>query len=503
MSLLAQSIDGISLRQVLPDAQMAPGKDVRVRSVSCDSRTCQRGDVFVAIAGGKADGHDFAADAVARGASAVVAERPLDLSVPTCLVADAREALGRICQHLAGNPSQQLRVIGVTGTNGKSTTSHMIAAVLRAAGHRTGITGTLGYHDSILSAPAGLTTPQSSELAGWLARMVANRATHAVVEVSSHAISQQRVAGIEFRSVCLTNLRRDHLDYHQTLASYHRAKTELFHQVASGGLIVINADDRASSEHAPLVPGGVLTVGIEKSAEVTGRVLERFKSEQTFLIEAGNACVPVRIGMIGDHNIYNALEAAAVGLAEGIDLATIARGLESVGHLPGRLERIECGQPFGAYVDFAHTSDALEAVLSAVRQVTAGRLICVFGAGGNRDARKRPLMGRTVETLADVAIVTSDNPRLEDPRAIAAEVLSGFSRPGDARWLPDRSEAITYALSLAGPDDSVVVAGRGHETHQEVGYERVPLDDREVVRRHLYNLEPTSRYGGLMSVANS
>ena len=201
------------------------------------------------------------------------------------------------------------------------------------------------------------------------------------------------------------------------------------------------------------MPGGVLTVGIETAAEVTGRLLERFKSEQTFLIEAGSVCAAVRTAMIGDHNVHNCLLAAAVGLAEGIDLPTIARGLESVGHLPGRLERIECGQPFGAFVDFAHTPDALAAVLAAVREVTAGRLICVFGAGGNRDVPKRPLMGRAVETLADVAIVTSDNPRLEDPRAIAADMLAGFSQPGDARWMPDRAEAITYALSLAGPDD--------------------------------------------------
>ena len=192
MSLFAPSTDGVSLRQILDDAHIAPGDDIRARSVSCDSRTCRPGDVFVAIAGGKLDGHDFVADAVARGASAIVAQRPLDVAVPTCLVDDTREALGRICQHLAGNPSQQLRVIGVTGTNGKTTTSHMIAAILRAAGYRTGITGTLGYDDSVHTAPASLTTPQASELAEWLGRMVAHRATHAVVEVSSHAISQQR-----------------------------------------------------------------------------------------------------------------------------------------------------------------------------------------------------------------------------------------------------------------------------------------------------------------------
>jgi UDP-N-acetylmuramoyl-L-alanyl-D-glutamate--2,6-diaminopimelate ligase len=249
--------------------------------------------------------------------------------------------------------------------------------------------------------------------------------------------------------------------------------------------------------------GGVATIGMQHSANVTANVIERFKSEQTFLMTAGNVTVPVRTMMIGDHHVYNCMMATAIGLAEGIDLATIARGLEAVQHVPGRLERIECGQPFGVYVDFAHTPDALAVSLSTLREVTAGRLYCVFGAGGNRDRQKRPAMGQTVEALADVAIVTSDNPRFEDANVIGADILSGFQRAGDARWIPDRIEAIHYALSLAGPDDCVLVAGRGHEQYQIIGNDRLPLDDRDVVRRWLYNLEPAAHYGALMSVGNS
>jgi UDP-N-acetylmuramoyl-L-alanyl-D-glutamate--2,6-diaminopimelate ligase len=238
-------------------------------------------------------------------------------------------------------------------------------------------------------------------------------------------------------------------------------------------------------------------------ADLTGRLLERFKSEQTFLLTAGNVSVPVRTAMIGDHNLYNCLMAAAVGLAEGIELTTVVAGLEAVRGVPGRLERIECGQPFGVFVDFAHTADALAVALDTLREVTPGRVLCVFGAGGNRDTTKRPLMGQTVERRADLAIVTNDNPRLEEPQAIAAQILAGFEHPGDARWVPDRTEAIGYALSLAGPDDTVLLAGRGAETHQTVGRDRLALDDREVARRYLYNLEPASRYGALMSVGNS
>jgi UDP-N-acetylmuramoyl-L-alanyl-D-glutamate--2,6-diaminopimelate ligase len=293
------------------------------------------------------------------------------------------------------------------------------------------------------------------------------------------------------------------LDYHQTLANYHHAKIGLINYLRPGGVAVINADDPDSVKQAPLLPGRVISVGMQSPADVSATLLERFKSEQTFLLTVGTVSVPVRTAMIGDHHIYNCLMATALGLAEGIELNTIVRGLESVTRVSGRLERIECGQPFGVYVDYAHTPDALRVSLETLRQVTPGRIICVFGAGGNRDTAKRPLMGRAVEQLADVAVVTTDNPRFEEPKSIGAQIISGFTCGGDARWIADRTEAIHYALWLAGPDDCVLVAGRGHEPFQQIGHQRVALDDADVVRRYLYNLAPSSPYSALASVSNS
>ncbi len=503
MSQLPMSTGAVSLRELLSGAEFVGADDILTRSCSSDSRACRPGDLFVALGGTRCDGHDFVQEAIFSGAQGVVAERTLDIAVPTCVVADARDAYGRICQALAGNPEKSMKLIGVTGTNGKTTTAHLIASILRAAGHQTGLLGTLEYSDSVDSAPAELTTPAAPTLAHWLGRMATRKCSHAVIEISSHAIAQRRIAGLEFAHVALTNLHRDHLDFHGTLAHYHRAKTQLFNYLSPGGLAVINADDPLSVENAPLLPNGLFTIGMHASADLTASLVERLKSEQTFLLSAGNVTVPVRTAMIGDHHVYNCLMAAAVGLAEGIDLPTIVRGLEGVQYLSGRLERIECGQPFGAYVDFAHTPDALAASLETLREVTVGRLICVFGAGGNRDAAKRPLMGRTVESRADIVIVTTDNPRLEDPRAIAADIFSGFDRFGEARWILDRTDAIQYALSLAEPDDCVLVAGRGHEPFQQIGHDRIALDDRDLVRRYLYNLEPGSAYGSLMTVGNS
>ncbi|MGD9722610.1 MAG: UDP-N-acetylmuramoyl-L-alanyl-D-glutamate--2,6-diaminopimelate ligase [Pirellulales bacterium] len=493
----------LSLREILADAHFLGAGDIRVHRCATDTAACRAGDLFVALPGTQHDGHSFVQQAIERGAAAVVVQRPLEVDVPQCVVSDPHEALGHICQAMADRPCQTLQVIGVTGTNGKTTTTHLIASVLTAAGRRTGTIGTLGYCDTFETAPAELTTPNAPMLATWLSRMVAHGCSHAAMEVSSHALAMRRIAGLELAHVCLTNLRRDHLDFHGTLSNYHRAKIGLVDYLRAGGVAVINADDPDSVRHAPLLPGRVISVGIRNPADISATVLERTKSEQTFLLSAGNVTAPVRTAMIGEHHVYNCLMAAAIGLAEGIDLMTIVRGLEAVERVPGRLERIECGQPFGVYVDFAHTPDALRVALETVAEVTPGRVICVFGAGGNRDATKRPLMGRVVESLADVAVVTTDNPRFEDPQAIGGEIIAGFEQPGAARWIRDRTEAIQYALWLAGADDCVLVAGRGHESMQQVGHERLPLDDREVVRRYLYNLAPSSSFGALAGTSNS
>ena len=481
----------ISLREVLPEAGFPGPDDIRVTSCSCDSRSVESGDLFVALPGRVLDGHDFAHEAAWRGCRAVLAERPVpELDVPLCQVADVRAAYGRVCQALAGDPSRKLKVIGVTGTNGKTTTSCLIASILSTAGHHVGLVGTLGGFDGVDFADTSLTTPPPAELSTWLGRMVANDCTHAVLEVSSHALDQSRLAGIVLDAACVTNVRRDHLDYHPTIRDYRLAKSRLLGYLGGDGFAVINADDPTSVGFLHNVNLPVLTVAINSAAEITATPVETFLSEQTFLITAGSETVPVHTRMIGVHHIYNCLVATAVGLTYGVDLATIVRGLEDVGHLPGRLERIECGQPFGVFVDYAHTPDALSGSLQALGEVVSGRIICVFGAGGDRDRPKRPLMGQAVADEADIAVITTDNPRSEDPQAIARDILEGFRSTGNVEVIEERSEAIAWALSEARPGDCVLIAGKGHEKVQIVGDERIPFDDRTFAREWLYHIQP-------------
>ncbi len=499
---------GVSLRELFPQARLMGAADIRVTACCADSRQCRPGDLFVALDGATHDGHQFARTAVERSAQALLVERALPLAVvPQCIVPDSHRALGRLCQALVGDPSRRVRVVGVTGTNGKTTTSSLIASVLQAAGCRVGTLGTLGYCDSVESAPPVLTTPSALQLAEWLARMDANGCSHAVMEVSSHALSQSRVAGIEFDMACVSNVRLDHLDYHLTLAEYRRAKQRLFEHLSAEGLVVLNVDDPVAASFIRDLHGPVLTVGLTQPAELTATVVERFPSEQTFLLSAGEHIAPVRTKMIGDHHVSNCLVAAAVGLGYGIDLPTVVRGLEAVTAVSGRLERIECGQPFGVFVDYAHTPDALATVLDTLRCVTSGRVTCVFGAGGNRDRQKRPLMGRAVAERADFAIITSDNPRDEDPAKICAEVLNGFSSREAVDVELNRAVAIRRALAAAEPGDCVLIAGKGHEDYQIIGHTSLPFDDREVARRWLYNIESQTAAawdcGARMAMGNS
>jgi UDP-N-acetylmuramoyl-L-alanyl-D-glutamate--2,6-diaminopimelate ligase len=471
----------------LPHAQLLGADDIRVRSCTCDSRRCRPGDLFVALLGQERDGHDFVLDAIARGATAVLANRPLPhVSVPICFVPDTAAAHGLICQALVGNPSQRLRVVGVTGTNGKTTTTHLIAGILATAGHRLGMLGTLGYCDGEVVAPADHTTPPAPALASWLARIEANGCSHAVLEASSHALAQQRLAGVQLDVACITNVRHDHFDFHGTRRRYIAAKSRLLDLLAPEGVAIVNGDDSGSAACAARYDGPLVTVGIETPAEITATVLSQFVSEQTFVLDTGSETVPVRTTLIGAHNVYNCLVAAGVGMVYGIDLPTIVRGLESVQFVPGRLERLECGQPFGVFVDYAHTPDALATCLDTLRGVARGRVICVFGAGGDRDRLKRPLMGRAVEVRADVAVVTNDNPRGEDPDEIASQILGGFEDAMRAHVMLDRAAAIRWALDEAEPGDCVIIAGKGHEDYQIIGSERTYFDDREVARHWLY-----------------
>lgn len=485
----------ISLRKLLPAADLRGADDMAVTGCACDSRRVEPGDLFAVIPGQNEDGRDFIAEAIARGCSALLTEQSLDCAVPVCRVTNVRDAYARICQALAGDPSHALKLIGVTGTNGKTTTTWLISSILAAAGHPTGMLGTLGYFDGERTDAAPWTTPPAGYLADLLSRMVGNGCTHAVMEVSSHALDQSRVSGVRFDTACVTNVRRDHLDYHSTIEDYRLAKSKLFRHLAPEGVAVINADDPTSAGYLSQIERPVLTVGVRSAAELTGILVEQHASEQTFLLCAGSDTIPVRTRMIGLHHVYNCLSAAAVGLAYGIDLPTIIRGLEAVESVPGRLERIECGQPFSVYVDFAHTPDALAAALKTLREVTPGRVICVFGAEGDRDRTKRPLMGRMVERYAHQAVITSDNTRNEDAMAIIREILGGFQNPREAEIVADRATAIHWALGGAQPGDCVLIAGKGHETHQIIGQQRIPFDDREVAREWLYSVKPFAEKG--------
>ena len=479
--------DAISLRLLFPQAEIRGANDIRVRSCCADSRRCREGDLFVALPGEQHDGHAFVGEAVRRGAAAVLAERQVEgCDVPLCLVSDSREAYGRLCQALAGNPSQRLKVVGVTGTNGKTTTSFLVAGVLEAGGFAPGLIGTLGCYDGADVRPSSLTTPSSPTLAKSLARMESNGCTHVVMEVSSHALAQSRVAGVDFDVACFTNIRHDHLDFHHTPQRYVEAKASLLERLHVDGLAVFNVDDPVVRSLVDRHHGPALTVAIEQAAEVSAVSVERCPSEQMFLLTIGDETAPVRTTLIGDHNIRNCLVAAAVGFGYGLELTTIVRGLESVRNVPGRLERIECGQPFSVFVDYAHTPDALQSALTALRPLTSGRLVCVFGAGGDRDQQKRPLMGSVAESLADEVVLTTDNPRDEEPRAIIDDILHGFSLPQRARVVVDRAEAIRRSIESARPGDCVLIAGKGHEAYQIVGARRVAFDDREVARRFLY-----------------
>ena len=459
-----------SLLGELGDHQVAGDADGRteVRSVTQDSLSVEEGALYCCIVGTHVDAHDLAPSVVAAGAGSLLVERWLDVPVPQVRVGSTRQAVGPVAAAFWGRPSDRLSVVGVTGTNGKTTTTHLIASVLDRVGRRTGIVGTLS---------GARTTPEAPVLQAMLAQFLEDGCEAVAMEVSSIALDQHRVDGVGFQVGVWTNLTQDHLDYHGDLERYYTAKASLF-QPGRCQLAVINADDpwgrRLVDElHIPAV-----TFGLADADDL------QFSGRGSHFTWRGEH---VDIPFGGAHNVSNALAAATACSALGITDADIAAGLSAAVGPPGRWERVDSGQDFGVVVDYAHTPDALEQVLQAARTsaATGGRVIVVFGCGGDRDRDKRPRMGAIAARLADVAILTSDNPRSEDPLAIIAETAAGARRPGDLLVRPDREQAITAAIQEARPGDIVVVAGKGHETTQVVGDQVFPFDDREVARRAL------------------
>jgi UDP-N-acetylmuramoyl-L-alanyl-D-glutamate--2,6-diaminopimelate ligase len=487
-----------TLLDALPDKTVLGIPPATVTGVAYDSRKVVPGECFVAVAGFKQDGRRFITDALARGAALVVAEGTDPLAgqpTPRVLVPAAREALARLADAYWGHPSRALTLVGVTGTNGKTTTSFLVEALLRAAGHRTGLLGTIQYRVGDQAVDASQTTPEAVELQSLLARMRDGGITGAAMEVSSHALALSRVAGIEFDVAVFTNLTQDHLDFHGTLEEYARAKRRLFEALAAGTkprrAAVVNADDPAGAGMVRDLRLSTLRFGLRGASEIWPRTFTSGIDGTHMEVETPRGSLTVTSRLVGEHNVMNLLAAVGVGVALEIPLPTIGAALGAVTAVPGRFERVEVGQPFLVVVDYAHTPDALERVLTTARKLvpSGGRLAAVFGCGGDRDRGKRPIMGEIAARLADRVWVTSDNPRTESPEAIVEEVLVGVARAGAGAGhhvaMPDREAAIHDALGWARGGDVVVIAGKGHETYQIIGSTALPFDDRAVARDFL------------------
>ena len=476
------------------------GDDAEITSIERDSRRVQEGALFVCIAGAHVDAHSFIPNAARAGARAILTERET-VDVPDGLsvlhVEDLQEALDTVVPYFYDYPARSMRVIGITGTNGKTTTSYLVRAILRHAGRRVGLIGTIQVMMEDEIFPTANTTPDVIVLQQLLAQMRARGMNAVVMEVSSHALDQGRVAGIEFDTAVFTNLTQDHLDYHGTMENYARAKARLFdlvsaHGTKTGKTAVLNADDAASETMRAHTHCPIISYGVENTADLAAQDVHLAQDGMDLTLVHGAAePVKLHIGITGLFNVYNVLAATGAAYAEKVPAADIAAALRAFTGVPGRFELVRAGQDFSVIVDYAHTPDGMESVLRTARAVTAGRIIAVFGCGGDRDRTKRPLMGRMAAELADIAILTSDNPRTEDPAAILDEVETGVltaigTKPYEK--LVDRRTAIFHAVGAAVAGDTVVILGKGHENYQILKDGTIHFDDRETAREAIRGL---------------
>ena len=484
---------------LLKDARLS-GDDAEITSIERDSRRVQEGALFVCITGAHVDAHSFIPNAARAGARAILTEREtVDVpeGVSVLHVRDLQAALDIIVPYFYDYPARAMRVIGITGTNGKTTTSYLVRAILRHAGRRVGLIGTIQVmmEDEVL--PTANTTPDVIVMQQLLAEMRARGMEYVVMEVSSHALDQGRVAGIEFDTAVFTNLTQDHLDYHKTMENYARAKARLFELVSEEGVkqgktAVLNADDAASEMMRAHTSCPVISYGVEQTADLMARDVHLAQDGMRLtLVHNGAAPLPLDIGITGLFNVYNVLAATGAALAERVPRADIAAALRAFTGVPGRFELVRAGQDFSVIVDYAHTPDGMENVLRTARAVTRGRIIAVFGCGGDRDRTKRPIMGRIGAALADIVVLTSDNPRTEDPAAILDEVETGVlpvigAKPYEK--LADRRTAICHAVRTARAGDTVVILGKGHETYQILKDGTIHFDDREAAREAIRGL---------------
>ena len=480
-------VDGASRNAVL---------EREISAVAYDSRTVVPGAVFVAIRGEQADGNRFVGDAVARGAAAVVSAEPrpasgISAEVAWIQVAEPRRALARIAANFYGRPAESLSLVGITGTNGKTTTSFLVDSILRAAGHSTGLFGTIVYRTPRGESPAVHTTPESLELQKFFAQVRAEGGSHITMEASSHALALDRAWGCRFDAAIFTNLTRDHLDFHKTMDAYGAAKRRLFEGTGAAAPRVgaINRDD-PWSDHLAGLAQRTLTYGLGAGSDVTTKKFSLAFTGLEFTAHTPEGKLEIASPLVGKINVYNILASVAAAVGMGIPRDAIERGIRQCSSVPGRFERVDSGQPFLVIVDYAHTDDALRNLLETARELnTSGRIITLFGCGGERDRTKRPLMGEAAGKLSDLVVLSSDNPRGEDPLNIINDALVGLQRTG-AEYLvePERAKAVHMAIERARPGDIVLLAGKGHETYQVLRDKTIDYDDREEARRVLRTL---------------
>lgn len=479
-----QAVNLSKLTSELQDHKLIGRPDVEVRGIEYASRKIKEGDLYVCIKGASHDGHTFAEEAVAKGATSLLVSSPVDgLDVPQIVVADTRKAMGILSGRFYGNPSERLKMVGITGTNGKTTTSFMVASIAGEAG-KTGIIGTLGIYVDNEKTYEGRTTPESADIQKALQAMVSGGVEYCVSEISSHAIVQGRHIGCKFDALVFTNLTQDHLDYHRTMESYKLAKAGLFNDSSiqkTGTSIIYNADDNNWKQIVGEREDGHISFGLSSECDISGSIL---KAElDGSLVRINNSLngtsYELKVKIPGIFNIYNALAAISVAHSLGFDNKAIKCGLEKLEHVPGRTETLHSAKGFSVVVDYAHTPDGLAKVLGSLKHCTKGRIITVFGCGGDRDKTKRPLMGQVVDEMSDIAIVTSDNPRTEDPRSIADDTVAGMKK--EYHLILDRKEAIEKAVSMAKTEDCVLIAGKGHETYQEINGQQIYFNDTAVV----------------------
>lgn len=494
---LGAVLEGVELRSAVPSPNL------HICQIACDSRKVRAGALFVAIHGVATDGNIYAQDAASRGAVVVLSENPAPADWPNSVawvqVSEARKALALAAANFFGKPANALKLVGVTGTNGKTTTSSLIDSIVRASGAQTGLFGTIAYHTPRGEHPAPNTTPESVDLQSFFADIRDAQGTYAVMEASSHALALDRLWDCHFAAAVFTNLTRDHIDFHKNFDNYFAAKRRLFAGTGAGApdVAVVNTDDEWGKKLLGLGQK-TLTYGLQNGADLTAKKFQLSFGGLNFAAQTPNGKIQVQSALVGRINVYNILAAGGVGIALGFSNEIIEAGIRNLEAVAGRFERVDLGQPFLVVVDYAHTDDALENLIRTARELNPkGRIITLFGCGGSRDRTKRPIMGELSGRLSDLSILTSDNPRQEDPLKIISDVVVGMQKSGGKYMIePDRGKAVTLAIDEAQTGDMVLLAGKGHEDYQVFADHTIHFDDREEARKALRDRGYTEPQGG-------